>query len=193
MTEVYVLDITNLELEKHLKKLPSNFLDQVNKYKEEDQRRRSFFSWYLLYLKLVERKINVSNLKVEFNENGKPLIEGINFNISHSYNLVAIAISSHEVGIDLELVEEKDNERIAKKIMNEEEYQKYLKNKEYFYKVWTKKEAYLKRKGLSLEFALNKDQRIEDVASYYIQDEDYNDYYLSVSPSGSRVEFINLE
>jgi len=193
MTEVYVLDITNLGLEKYLKKLPRNFLDQVNKYKEDNQRRRSFFSWYLLYLKLVERKINVSNLKVEFNENGKPLIEGINFNISHSYNLVAIAISSHEVGIDLELVEEKDNERIAKKIMNEEEYQKYLKNKEYFYKVWTKKEAYLKRKGLSLEFALNKDQRIEDVASYYIQDEDYNDYYLSVSPSGSRVEFINLE
>ena len=193
MIEVYVLDITNLELEKYLKKLPSNFLDQVNKYKEDDQRRRSFFSWYLLYLKLVERKLNVSDLKVVFNENGKPLIEGINFNISHSHNLVAVAISSHEVGIDLELVEEKNNERIAKKIMNEEEYQKYLKNKEYFYKVWTKKEAYLKRKGLSLEFALNKDQRIEDVASYYIQDEDYNDYYLSVSPSGSRVEFINLE
>jgi 4'-phosphopantetheinyl transferase len=193
MIEVYILDITNLELEQYLKKLPNNFLVQVNKYKEENQRKRSFFSWYLLYLKFLERKINAFNLKVEFNENGKPLIEGINFNISHSHNLVAVAISSHEVGIDLELIEDKDNSKIAKKIMNEEEYQKYLKNKEYFYKVWTKKEAYLKRKGLSLEFALNKDQRIEDVASYYIQDEDYNDYYLSVSPSGSRVEFINLE
>ncbi len=193
MTEVYVLDITNLGLEKYLKKLPRNFLDQVNKYKEDNQRRRSFFSWYLLYLKLVERKINVSNLKVEFNENGKPLIEGINFNISHSHNLVAVAISSHEVGIDLELVEEKDNEKIAKKIMNEEEYQKYLKNKEYFYKVWTKKEAYLKRKGLALDFALNKDYKIDDVVSYYIQDEDDNNYYLSVSPSSSRVEFISLD
>ncbi|HHV14211.1 MAG TPA: 4'-phosphopantetheinyl transferase superfamily protein [Acholeplasmataceae bacterium] len=193
MTEVYVLDITNLGLEKYLKKLPRNFLDQVNKYKEDNQRRRSFFSWYLLYLKLVERKINVSNLKVEFNENGKPLIEGINFNISHSHNLVAVAISSHEVGIDLELVEEKDNEKIAKKIMNEEEYQKYLKNKEYFYKVWTKKEAYLKRKGLALDFALNKDQKIEDVVSYYIQDEDDHYYYLSVSPSSSKVEFVSLD
>lgn len=193
MTEVYVLDITNLELEKYLKKLPRNFLDQVNKYKEEDQRKRSFFSWYLLYLKLVERKLNVFNLKVEFNENGKPLIEEINFNISHSYNLVAVAISSHEVGIDLELVEEKDNEKIAKKIMNEEEYQKYLKNKEYFYKVWTKKEAYLKRKGLALDFALNKDQKIEDVVSYYIQDEDDHYYYLSVSPSSSKVEFVSLD
>ena len=193
MIEVYVLDITNLELEKYLKKLPSNFLDQVNKYKEDDQRRRSFFSWYLLYLKLVERKLNVSDLKVVFNENGKPLIEGINFNISHSHNLVAVAISSHEVGIDLELVEEKDNEKIAKKIMNEEEYQKYLKNKEYFYKVWTKKEAYLKRKGLALDFALNKDQKIEDVVSYYIQDEDDHYYYLSVSPSSSKVEFVSLD
>lgn len=193
MTEVYVLDITNLGLEKYLKKLPNNFLVQVNKYKEDNQRRRSFFSWYLLYLKLVERKINVSNLKVEFNENGKPLIEGINFNISHSHNLVAVAISSHEVGIDLELVEEKDNEKIAKKIMNEEEYQKYLKNKEYFYKVWTKKEAYLKRKGLALDFALNKDQKIEDVVSYYIQDEDDHYYYLSVSPSSSKVEFVSLD
>ena len=193
MTEVYVLDVTNLGLEKYLKKLPRNFLDQVNKYKEDNQRRRSFFSWYLLYLKLVERKINVSNLKVEFNENGKPLIEGINFNISHSHNLVAVAISSHEVGIDLELVEEKDNEKIAKKIMNEEEYQKYLKNKEYFYKVWTKKEAYLKRKGLALDFALNKDQKIEDVVSYYIQDEDDHYYYLSVSPSSSKVEFVSLD
>ncbi|HOC98009.1 MAG TPA: 4'-phosphopantetheinyl transferase superfamily protein [Bacilli bacterium] len=193
MIEVYVLDITNLELEKYLKKLPSNFLDQVNKYKEDDQRRRSFFSWYLLYLKLVERKLNVSDLKVVFNENGKPLIEGINFNISHSHNLVAVAISSHEVGIDLELVEEKNNERIAKKIMNEEEYQKYLKNKEYFYKVWTEKEAYLKRRGLALDFALNKDYKIEDVVSYYIQDEDDNDYYLSVSPSSSKVEFVSLD
>ena len=193
MTEVYVLDITNLGLEKYLKKLPRNFLDQVNKYKEDNQRRRSFFSWYLLYLKLVERKINVSNLKVEFNENGKPLIEGINFNISHSHNLVAVAISSHEVGIDLELVEEKDNEKIAKKIMNEEEYQKYLKNKEYFYKVWTKKEAYLKRKGLALDFALNKDYKIDDVVSYYIQDEDDHYYYLSVSPSSSKVEFVSLD
>jgi len=193
MTEVYVLDITNLGLEKYLKKLPRNFLDQVNKYKEDNQRRRSFFSWYLLYLKFLERKINAFNLKVEFNENGKPLIEGINFNISHSHNLVAVAISSHEVGIDLELVEEKDNEKIAKKIMNEEEYQKYLKNKEYFYKVWTKKEAYLKRKGLALDFALNKDYKIDDVVSYYIQDEDDHYYYLSVSPSSSKVEFISLD
>ena len=193
MTEVYVLDITNLELEQYLKKLPNNFLVQVNKYKEENQRKRSFFSWYLLYLKFLERKINAFNLKVEFNENGKPLIEGINFNISHSHNLVAVAISSHEVGIDLELIEDKDNSKIAKKIMNEEEYQKYLKNKEYFYKVWTKKEAYLKRKGLALDFALNKDYKIDDVVSYYIQDEDDNNYYLSVSPSSSRVEFISLD
>ena len=193
MIEVYILDITNLELEQYLKKLPNNFLVQVNKYKEENQRKRSFFSWYLLYLKFLERKINAFNLKVEFNENGKPLIEGINFNISHSHNLVAVAISSHEVGIDLELVEEKDNEKIAKKIMNEEEYQKYLKNKEYFYKVWTKKEAYLKRKGLALDFALNKDQKIEDVVSYYIQDEDDHYYYLSVSPSSSKVEFVSLD
>ena len=193
MIEVYILDITNLELEQYLKKLPNNFLVQVNKYKEENQRKRSFFSWYLLYLKFLERKINAFNLKVEFNENGKPLIEGINFNISHSHNLVAVAISSHEVGIDLELIEDKDNSKIAKKIMNEEEYQKYLKNKEYFYKVWTKKEAYLKRKGLALDFALTKDYKIDDVVSYYIQDEDDNNYYLSVSPSSSRVEFISLD
>lgn len=193
MIEVYILDITNLELEQYLKKLPNNFLVQVNKYKEENQRKRSFFSWYLLYLKFLERKINAFNLKVEFNENGKPLIEGINFNISHSHNLVAVAISSHEVGIDLELIEDKDNSKIAKKIMNEEEYQKYLKNKEYFYKVWTKKEAYLKRKGLALDFALNKDYKIDDVVSYYIQAEDDNNYYLSVSPSSSRVEFISLD
>jgi 4'-phosphopantetheinyl transferase len=193
MIEVYILDITNLELEQYLKKLPNNFLVQVNKYKEENQRKRSFFSWYLLYLKFLERKINAFNLKVEFNENGKPLIEGINFNISHSHNLVAVAISSHEVGIDLELIEDKDNSKIAKKIMNEEEYQKYLKNKEYFYKVWTKKEAYLKRKGLALDFALNKDQKIEDVVSYYIQDEDDHYYYLSVSPSSSKVEFVSLD
>ena len=55
MIEVYILDITNLELEQYLKKLPNNFLVQVNKYKEENQRKRSFFSWYLLYLKFLER------------------------------------------------------------------------------------------------------------------------------------------
>lgn len=192
MIEIYLLNIQDLEVKDYVNNIPDNFLNQVNKYKEEDQRKRSFFSWYLLYLKLKMRNIDVGNLKVNLNANGKPLIEGIHFNITHSHNLVALALANEEVGIDLEYVEFKDNSKLAKKVMTDEEYNKSLTGDICFYMIWTKKEAYLKRKGLALNLVFDKELKLEDVATHLIKVGEDN-YYLSVSPSKYKLEFVSLD
>lgn len=192
MIEIYLLNIQDLEVKDYVNNIPDNFLNQVNKYNEENQRKRSFFSWYLLYLKLKMRNIDVGNLKVNLNANCKPLIEGIHFNITHSHNLVALALANEEVGIDLGYVEFKDNSKLAKKIMTDEEYNKSLTGNICFYMIWTKKEAYLKRKGLALNLVFDKELKLEDVATHLIKVGEDN-YYLSVSPSKYKLEFVSLD
>ena len=82
-------------------------------------------------------------------------------NISHSKNMVAAAICTEEVGVDLEIIRP-FSPRVAKKICNENELLYIFGhipsesdfNKEYdtdtvsrFFEIWTAKEAYLKCTG----------------------------------------------
>lgn len=133
MTEVYVLDITNLDNNEYYNLLPDNFKNEVNKYKDTIQHERSTFAWYLFHNVLHKKKIDSSKLIISHNEFGKPLIENIYFSLSHSNNIVCLAISNRDVGVDVEVIEEKDNDLLAKKIMTDDEYNEYLKdNNNYF-------------------------------------------------------------
>ena len=56
----------------------------------------------LLYGLINENKINESsNINIKTYKNGKPYIEGVNFNISHCLKAVAVDISENKTGIDV--------------------------------------------------------------------------------------------
>ena len=86
----------------------------------------------------------------------KPYIKGypdFNFNISHTENAIAIAISDYPVGVDVERIGE-TNYKIAERFFAQGEKQ-YLysineSTKQRFFEIWTKKEAYLKWTGEGL-------------------------------------------
>lgn len=90
---------------------------------------------------------------------GKPYLKGyddISFNISHSGDYIACAISDSAVGIDIELLRDVYDHGVLEFLADEE--QRYLKaipeqNKcKEFFDIWTKKESYIKMigKGLSI-------------------------------------------
>lgn len=82
------------------------------------------------------------------NENGKPYITGskYHFNISHSGEIVMLAVSDKPIGIDVERIEQRDYEKFCKRFFSEEE-QKRVNSLLSFYVLWTKKESFVKYLG----------------------------------------------
>lgn len=104
-----------------------------------------------------------SHLVFRYEARGKPSLSGIDgwqFNVSHSRNLAAIAVSRQDsVGIDLELIDPFfPRDEVAPDILNPEELSDLAAHSpetqaEYFFQLWTSKESLLKAcgSGLSLE------------------------------------------
>lgn len=84
---------------------------------------------------------------------GKPYLlhyPHIHFNISHSGDCVACAVGKEPLGLDIQIHNDKDCRRTARRIMNPAEWSAYEASgfqNEYFYQCWTRKESYLKYTG----------------------------------------------
>ena len=134
---------------------------KIYKFIRKEDADRSLIADILLREALIENlKIENDTIFFNYGNYGKPLLsnhESINFNISHSGNWVVCAINDHEIGIDIEKIEDIDFD-IAKSFFSEKEYIDLMKKdinerKDYFYDLWTLKESYIKAcgKGLSLD------------------------------------------
>ncbi len=94
----------------------------------------------------VLRLNGITNYRLYYNEYGKPYLESgeLFFNLSHSGEYVACAISDKEIGIDIQKVCMKKH--AMKKICTLEELA-WIKTAEDFTRVWAIKESYAKAKG----------------------------------------------
>lgn len=123
-------------------------------------------------------------------ENGKPFAKDIpiEFNISHSGNMVVCAISDTPVGIDIEQIRPVDLS-VAKRICTENELIyifgkkpetlefKISSDKEIlrrFFKIWTTKEAYAKNIGAGIKSIKTDTSKILAETFYF------DDYVLSI-------------
>lgn len=103
-------------------------------------------------LSLQPREIEITT-----NENKKPVILDLNeihFNVSHSDNQAVIAIAKQRIGIDVEFVKPRfDYLSVAEYAFSDEESD-HLKRStnphQDFFRLWTRKEAYLKGMGTGL-------------------------------------------
>lgn len=79
--------------------------------------------------------------------NGKPYIEGneVYFNLTHTGGLAFIAIASSPIGIDAELICEKERASVKSRLSDRE--LAIIKSEEDFLKNWTAKESYVKFLG----------------------------------------------
>lgn len=118
---------------------------------------------FLNYQLLKKLKCTIEQLKFSFNPHQKPLIldSGIGFNLSHSNNSWAVVIADNcEMGVDIEFINAKKNLfQITEYYFSIDEQIRfnYANNPVLeFYKIWTRKEAYLKMKGIGIDANLQK-------------------------------------
>ena len=118
----------------------------------------------LLHL-LLEYAGECTNVELSREPNGRPYIIGrkdLDFNISHSRSLAvcALSVGDGRVGVDTESIvsaipPERQN-RFAEKYFSENEKKLLESDPSAFSRIWTAKEAYLKRSGKGIATDLSK-------------------------------------
>ena len=144
---VYLFDTNNKTIEelKGSVFLLEKDLEELNRFKVEEVLKEKLAS------RILKRKY-VGDFYL--NEKGKPLSNNIYFNSSDSKGLVALAVSTTNVGIDIEKVREYKDD--LKDYISSNEENEYIKNKDNFFEVWTSKEGLTKCLGTGINKRVNE-------------------------------------
>lgn len=167
MIQVYLAETEHLQDPKEYPHLldifPKDRRKKILAYSRSESRIQSYGASLLLYRVLQEHGETMEN--IFYGEHGKPLIDGLFFNVSHSGERVMCAVSSEAVGCDIEKIKEGENleqrlEKVAKRFFAEREVQKLEhaseeERKTAFYQIWTMKESYVKMTGEGLTIPLD--------------------------------------
>lgn len=118
---------------------------------------------YDFLFSLAQKWLNINTKpRLTCESNGKPFFEDypdFHFNISHSEDLIAVAVSKTSVGVDIETLRDV-NLDIAGRFFAKKET-RFIKTSRDFLYVWTRKEALLKKTGEGLK-GIRKAQVLEN-------------------------------
>ncbi len=125
----------------------------------------------LLGRRMVEMKYKVGHDQFDIAPSGKPFLKtGQKFNISHSGDIVAVAFSEHEVGLDLEQIQNTESSELISYFHPKEIEQLHQAPPEvpidFFFKIWTRKEAFLKATALGITSGLHRYNCLQGQVSY---------------------------
>ena len=164
MVEVIALNIANTYRLNQLLNLISPQKQKKLKSIKDSLSAQQGLASELLARAVICNKLGWQNSAIEFcyNDFGKPILcnaRDFHFNLSHSGDWVVMAISSADVGIDIEQVVPLDLS-IAQHFFSAREYHKLNSlpvslQLNFFYQIWTLKESYIKMTGQGLSIALD--------------------------------------
>ena len=156
--------------------------EKALRYKQEKDQLLSLGAGYLL-------KKYLPSVDIKETKSGKPYLEnGPYFNISHSDEYVVLVIDNHhDVGVDIEKINEKKIDAVDF-VMNEEE--KNIKDVNSLFLIWSNKESLIKCLSTGLKdiksvsgLPLNGVREFEE-NKYFTKSMIYNGYSLSVTLKG---------
>jgi 4'-phosphopantetheinyl transferase len=136
----------------YLSKLPLFLQDKIHKIKDLKTKKMAIFNKVFL-----QQILNDNLEKLKYTEFGRPYLENyLNFNISHSNQIVICAISKYgRIGIDVEELKEINFQGLSKRYFHKNE-QQLIDNQRKFFEIWTRKEAILKAHGCGLRVELKQ-------------------------------------
>ncbi|OOZ83462.1 hypothetical protein BHL35_00225 [Bacillus cereus] len=116
------------------------------------------------YIISLYTQTSPSHIEISYTQYRKPYLKNQNlyFNISHSADLVVVALAKKKIGIDIEKIKVLDNyQKIASHFLNNREKGIFyaldtLQQKHLFFTIWSSKEAVVKALGYGLHFPLQK-------------------------------------
>ncbi|MBN2435297.1 MAG: 4'-phosphopantetheinyl transferase superfamily protein [Spirochaetes bacterium] len=112
--------------------------------------------------KIARNLYGIDDLQIQYGNKGKPFFinSRLCFNVSHSCRMVCVVFYDKPVGIDIEYIRpRKMMDQLASRYFHKDELCKFksLDNRiEYFYRIWTRKESYLKFLGIGVGGNLKK-------------------------------------
>lgn len=146
------------------------FLSKLNKNLKSDE--------YIKYILSKYFDFEFDKISIVKNKNGKPYLSDskLNYSISHKNKYIIAIVSNEEIGIDMEIINDKNRLKIADKYFFKQEidyinlastiFEKNVR----FLELWTKKEAYIKRYGLNLSYINRINSLKEDIFTTRIDD-----------------------
>jgi 4'-phosphopantetheinyl transferase len=164
-----VSDISEQKFERALKSLPQEMVKEIMRFRVFKDRCLKLFGKLIVKKYYQEKNIDFKWENWSVDPNGKPFYSELApFNISHSGDFVSVAFSDQNIGIDIEKIAEMDVDAIASYLHPIEK--KYIhdsgNSKDAFFTIWTRKEAYLKARGIGIVEGLNKENCLEPYITY---------------------------
>ena len=154
---------------------------RVNRFRFEDDKKRTVVGEMLARMAISEWcGVSEESIVFAIAEHGKPYAKDLNveFNISHSADMVVCVVDDNPVGVDIEKIRTIENIVIAY-ACNQTEKSKIsnLSDKRYsvFFEIWTAKEAICKFEGIGVSNNL----KAVNTKQYLLQTEHIeNDNYI---------------
>lgn len=150
---IYIDDhIEEFDLREALAAVSPQRRDYVLRYRQERDQRLCLAAYRLLQRALM-LEYGIDGMPVfTYDSKGKPLLQGhpdIHFSLSHCLVAVAVALSDHPVGIDIETTGHYSPE-VARRVMNDDEMREIVASAQpevAFTRLWTMKESLYKLTG----------------------------------------------
>ena len=149
----YMTQVSEAEVHRMLPLVDEQRRTEALRYKHLFGQFACLKSW--LMLKELLKPLGINDLKMDFNEHGKPYLTHhpeVYFNLSHCKNGIAVVVDFSPVGIDIESFR-KDNLALVRKTMSPAEAEWIRTSSdpvEAFTQFWTKKEAVVKLRGTGI-------------------------------------------
>ena len=147
VNDLYIAFIPDKPVEKVY---PPERQEYIQSTSNEVLRNQRYFVWKLLEYALKNSfGFDFKEMKFNLNKQGRWECDKCYFSLSHSNNVVAVAVSEGPVGVDIEFMERSFSDKLYKKIMTEKEISEYInmeksEQKNYLIKKWTAKESLFK-------------------------------------------------
>jgi len=205
---LYYMNVAKLDCNKILGSLSKERIKKSKRYVHQKDQYLSLGVEILLNHALGE--IGIFDPLFDVDQYGKPYLKNYSdvfFNLSHSEEYVACAVSNSPVGVDIEHIQDIDL-NVAKNYFYGSEYQYIINNrdkKKAFFKLWVLKESYMKMTGLGFRLALDEfcieiNDKIklihqENTANFAVWNICKDEYMLGVCSKGKITEpiLINLK
>ena len=196
MVRVYGMSVVGLPDPKEQPELMKDFSEERKKkilrYMRTDSRKQGLGAGILLNHVLKQHGYRMED--ITYGSHGKPEIQGLFFNLSHSHDYILCVVSEKPVGCDIEkvgLLRPKVADRYFTSY--EADYLNQFSDEEkakVFYRIWTMKESYTKMTGEGIQSGLKRCEfRMGDAVSVfldgkrcdcYIKEYDLDGYKVSV-------------
>ena len=170
--------------------MPASRHERWQRLKSPADARNMVVAYWLTMYGLRTENPETVGLPWRYSRYGKPLLDGVEFNISHSGVRCVCGVSGHEIGVDVQRIErDMDVFTIAEVVMSVREMSRIARaadSHSAFTRLWSMKESYVKCLGGGLYYhlpSIDFSQLSEAGGNYrgiYLETWRSGDYWFSV-------------